>query len=266
MRLRPRQALLVERSLDALRRHGNTLAIAPTGAGKTICSRRSPARCWMSRDEGLHSRPPRRADGTEPRQVRPGQPGDQHLGGRCEGEVLGKGGPPSPWCRRCPAAGISETMPALDLLVIDEAHHAAADSYRRIIDRVRERNPEVPALRRHRHAQPGRRPGAARGVRQCGGSGHGWASSSPPGTWCRRAPSSSMSACRTALREGPQHRDRLRHARGRGIMDRPPITEEVIRHWREKAGDAPDGRLLLDRRPCRARVPRPSSPRGCPPC
>ena len=34
-------------------------------------------------------------------------------------------------------------MPALDLLVIDEAHHAVADSYRRIIDRALQRNPMV---------------------------------------------------------------------------------------------------------------------------
>ena len=36
MMLRPRQALLVERSLAALHQHGNTLAIGPTGSGKTI--------------------------------------------------------------------------------------------------------------------------------------------------------------------------------------------------------------------------------------
>jgi superfamily II DNA or RNA helicase len=29
-------------------------------------------------------------------------------------------------------------MPRLDLLVVDEAHHVVADSYRRNIDRVRE--------------------------------------------------------------------------------------------------------------------------------
>ncbi len=34
-------------------------------------------------------------------------------------------------------------MPKLDLLVIDEAHHAVADSYRRIIDRVRDANPDA---------------------------------------------------------------------------------------------------------------------------
>lgn len=36
MMLRPRQALLVERSLAALHQHGDTLAIGPTGSGKTI--------------------------------------------------------------------------------------------------------------------------------------------------------------------------------------------------------------------------------------
>ena len=36
MRLRPRQKTFVERSLAALDFHGNTLGIAPTGAGKTI--------------------------------------------------------------------------------------------------------------------------------------------------------------------------------------------------------------------------------------
>ena len=36
-----------------------------------------------------------------------------------------------------------QRMPGLDLLVIDEAHHAAAPSYRRIIDQVRKQNPKV---------------------------------------------------------------------------------------------------------------------------
>ena len=36
MILRPRQAVLVERSIAALRQHQNTLAVAPTGSGKTV--------------------------------------------------------------------------------------------------------------------------------------------------------------------------------------------------------------------------------------
>ena len=34
-------------------------------------------------------------------------------------------------------------MPALDLLVIDEVHHAAADTYQRIIERAYQRNPDL---------------------------------------------------------------------------------------------------------------------------
>ena len=36
MLLRPRQKEFVERSLAALKVHGNALGVAPTGAGKTI--------------------------------------------------------------------------------------------------------------------------------------------------------------------------------------------------------------------------------------
>ena len=36
MLLRPRQKTFVERTIDALDEHGNTLGVAPTGAGKTI--------------------------------------------------------------------------------------------------------------------------------------------------------------------------------------------------------------------------------------
>jgi superfamily II DNA or RNA helicase len=38
------------------------------------------------------------------------------------------------------------TMPAMDLVVIDEAHHVAADSYVRIVDKARELNPDVRIL------------------------------------------------------------------------------------------------------------------------
>ena len=37
MMLRPRQKTFVERALGALDTHGNTLGVAPTGSGKTIC-------------------------------------------------------------------------------------------------------------------------------------------------------------------------------------------------------------------------------------
>jgi superfamily II DNA or RNA helicase len=39
-----------------------------------------------------------------------------------------------------------ETMPPMDLVVIDEAHHVAAESYLRIIERAKELNPKVKIL------------------------------------------------------------------------------------------------------------------------
>jgi DNA repair protein RadD len=36
MQLRPRQSAFVDRSIAALIQHGNTLGVAPTGAGKTV--------------------------------------------------------------------------------------------------------------------------------------------------------------------------------------------------------------------------------------
>jgi superfamily II DNA or RNA helicase len=37
-------------------------------------------------------------------------------------------------------------MPKLDLLVIDEAHHATAETYQRIIDEAKEVNPDLKLL------------------------------------------------------------------------------------------------------------------------
>ena len=37
MQLRERQKEFVKKSIEALEEHGNTLAVAPTGAGKTVC-------------------------------------------------------------------------------------------------------------------------------------------------------------------------------------------------------------------------------------
>ena len=168
MRLRPRQRTFVERSLAALDAHGNTLGVAPTGAGKTIMlSAVTGEMIGDERRQGLRAGAPRRADRAEPREVRsasiPGSPPRSSTPRRSPGPARS----PSPWCRRSPRAANLAAMPALDLLVIDEAHHAVADSYRRIIDRARDANPDVPHLRRHRDAEPRRPQGPARGLRQC---------------------------------------------------------------------------------------------------
>ncbi|MBU8537412.1 DEAD/DEAH box helicase, partial [Falsiroseomonas tokyonensis] len=132
MLLRPRQKLFVERSLRALGEHGNTLGVAPTGAGKTIMlsaavgehigSSAAKAAVLAHRDELTAQ------NLAKFRRVNPSistsvvDAGQKSWGGQATFAMV-------PTLTR--QANL-EAMPALDLLVIDEAHHAVADSYRRI--------------------------------------------------------------------------------------------------------------------------------------
>ena len=127
-------------------------------------------------------------------------------------------------------------MPRLDLLVIDEAHHAVADSYRRIIDRVRDANPDARIF--GVTATPNR--GDKKGLREVFdnvadqvrlgeliASGH----LVPPRTFVIDV------GVQDELRSVRKTLSDFDMAEVAGIMDRAPVTDEVIRHWKEKAGD-----------------------------
>ena len=129
-------------------------------------------------------------------------------------------------------------MPALDLLVIDEAHHAVADSYRRIIDRARDANPDCRIF--GVTATPNR--GDRKGLREVFdnvadqvrlgeliASGH----LVPPRTFIIDV---GVQEKLRAVRRTAADFDMAEVAR---IMNRAPVTDEVIRHWQEKAGDRP---------------------------
>ncbi len=237
MRLRPRQKTFVERSLAALDAHGNTLGIAPTGAGKTIMlsavtgevigDSAAKACVLAHRDELTDQNRGKFA------RVNPG----------LTTSVVDANG--KSWAGQVTFAmvptlariGNLAAMPKLDLLVIDEAHHAVADSYRRIIDRVRNANPDARIF--GVTATPNR--GDRKGLREVFdnvadqvrlgeliASGH----LVPPRTF--------------VIDVGVQ--DKLRTVRKTladfdmgevaSIMDRAPVTDEVIRHWKEKAQEA----------------------------
>lgn len=127
-------------------------------------------------------------------------------------------------------------MPRLDLLVVDEAHHAVADGYRRIIDRVREANPDARIF--GVTATPNR--GDKKGLREVFdnvadqvrlgeliASGH----LVPPRTFVIDV------GVQDELRSVRKTMSEFDMAEVAGIMDRAPVTDEVIRHWKEKAGD-----------------------------
>src|SRR5690606_21859415 len=127
-------------------------------------------------------------------------------------------------------------LPALDLLMSDEAHHAAADSYRRIIDAALQRNPECRVY--GVTATPNR--GDKRGLRpvfsnvadqirigELIASGH----LVPPRTFV-------IDVCvQDHLTKVRRTADDFIMAEVDAIMNRSPVTDAVIRHWREKAGE-----------------------------
>ena len=143
MLLRPRQKLFVERSIAALSTHRNTLGVAPTAAGKTIMlsavtgeviAGNSAKACVLAHRDELTDQNKSKFSRVNPSiSTSVFDANEKSWAGHATFAMA-----PT----LCRPANLAE-MPALDLLVIDEAHHAVADSYRRIIDRAVQRNPAV---------------------------------------------------------------------------------------------------------------------------
>ena len=235
MRLRPRQKTFVERSVAALAARGNTLGVAPTGAGKTIMLSAVTGEmiadgaraCVLAHRDELTAQ-----NRAKFQRVVPGvstsviDATEKSWAGQVAFAMV-------PTLAR--ASNLAD-MPRLDLLVVDEAHHAVADSYRRIIDRVRDANPDARIF--GVTATPNR--GDKKGLREVFdnvadqvrlgeliASGH----LVPPRTFVIDV------GVQDELRAVRKTMSDFDMAEVAGIMDRAPVTGEVIRHWKEKAGD-----------------------------
>ena len=126
MRLRPRQKTFVERSVAALASRGNTLGVAPTGAGKTIMLSAVTGEmigdgakaCVLAHRDELTAQ-----NRAKFQRVVPGistsviDATEKSWNGQVAFAMV-------PTLAR--ASNLAD-MPRLDLLVIDEAHHAVAD-------------------------------------------------------------------------------------------------------------------------------------------
>jgi superfamily II DNA or RNA helicase len=139
MQLRPRQKDFVRRCIDAMARTGNTLGVAPTGAGKTVMlsavTKEIGGRTLVlqHRDELVaQNRATFRA-------VAPQIETDLYTAGRkawSNGVTFGM-------IQTLSRPDNLASMPKLDLVVIDEAHHVAAASYKAVLKAAREINPKV---------------------------------------------------------------------------------------------------------------------------
>lgn len=238
MRLRPRQSLFVERSLAALCDHGNTLSIASTGFGKTIALSAVVAKSLEGSDAKAcilaH-----RDELTAQNRTKFGRVAPEITSSVFDAETKS-------WAGRATFAMVPTlsrpanlaAMPTLDLLVIDEAHHAVADSYRRIIDQVRGANPACRIFGVTATPNRGDRKGLREIFDNVGdqvrlgeliASGH----LVPPRTFIIDV---GVQEQLRAVRKTAADYDMTEVAQ---IMNRAPVTDEVVRHWQEKASERP---------------------------
>ena len=239
MILRPRQTLFVERSLAALDKHKNTLSVASTGFGKTIAlsavtgkcleKKRGAKACVLAHREELTKQNNRKFLKVNP-----------HI----KTSVVDSNN--KSWDGAATFAMVQtlsrenniKQLPELDLLVIDEAHHATADSYRRIIDAARDKNPDLAVF--GVTATPNR--GDKKGLRcifsnvadqvtlgELIVSGH----LVPPTTYTIDV-GTQQALFDIKKTAGDFDMDQVSE-----IMNNSLINEEVIKHWKEKAEDRP---------------------------
>lgn len=143
MMLRPRQTQLVERTLAALGQHGNTLAVAPTGSGKTIMLSAVTGRvltepdakaCILAHRTELTGQ--NRAKFSRVNPTLTTSVVDAN-------EKSWQGHATFAMVQTLSRKANLEQIPTLDLLVIDEAHHATSPSYRAVIERAQQKNPKL---------------------------------------------------------------------------------------------------------------------------
>ncbi|MBB4267618.1 DEAD/DEAH box helicase [Roseospira visakhapatnamensis] len=235
MMLRPRQKQFVERSVRALGEHGNSLGVAPTGSGKTVMLS-AVAGQMVGGSEAKACVLAHRDELTTQNRDKFGRVNPDLSTSVVDARAKSWDGQVTfamvPTLAR--PANLDQ-LPGLDLLVIDEAHHAAADSYRRIIDRALQRNPSCRIF--GVTATPNR--GDKRGLRpvfsnvadqirigELVRSGH----LVPPRTFVIDV------GVQEALGKVRRTVDDFDMTAVDAIMNRAPVTEAVIKHWREKAG------------------------------
>lgn len=143
MKLRERQKTFCERSLAALAQHGDTLGVAPTGAGKTVMGSYIAGQLYQSRELPLlfiqHREELVKQNRDTFHLINPHLRTGIYTADRKE------------WGYDCIFGSIdtikrAETlakMPPVGSLIVDEAHHAAADGWQRTIDAFRKKNPKM---------------------------------------------------------------------------------------------------------------------------
>ncbi len=142
MILRKRQQEFVKKSVTALKQHGNTLGIAPTGAGKTL---------MLSAVVGEVLEPDNKALILAHRDELTSQNQEKFLRINPSVRTSVFDSKTKSFAGQVVFAMVQtlsrkenlSIIPSFDLLVIDEGHHSVSPSYRNIIKEVKEKNPKA---------------------------------------------------------------------------------------------------------------------------
>jgi len=142
MLLRPYQEIAVNSAIDALDKHGNTVVVAPTGAGKTImlsaligkrCQTRRNVLVLQHRDELVNQ------NMDKFKRINP-----NILTSIVNAEEKDwNGDTVFSMVQTLSRPNNLDNMKAMDMLVVDESHHVVADTYTRIINHAKQINDKV---------------------------------------------------------------------------------------------------------------------------
>lgn len=235
MILRPRQQQLVDRCYEALKKHSNTLAVAPTGSGKTICFSAlvgkylkdgiERALILQHRDE-LTDQNRRKFHAVNPDC---GQTGvidatrkDFHL--------------PISFAMVQTLTRNRQYMKPLDLLIVDEAHHITAKSYENIIEIAQGMNPDVMIAGFTATAQRGDKT-PLRKVFDNVADQITLGEMVRSGLLVRPRTFVIDIGVREELEGARQTLSDYDMDAVAKIMDRRVLNEQIVEHWKEKAGD-----------------------------
>lgn len=233
MLLRPRQKVFVDKYRAALAARGNTLGVAPTGAGKTVmlCSSidyRAGERALVlqHRDELV------RQNSKTFHRVHRGA-----LTGVIDGvDKQFHHGTTFAMVQTLARPATLERLKAVDTVAVDEAHHIAAGSWLKVIERCRELNKDVRIG--GFTATPGR--GDNKSLRVAFDNvadqitlGELIAAGNlvPPRTFVLDI------GVRGELAGVKQTMADFDMTAVEAIMDKTPLNAEIVRHWKEKAGN-----------------------------
>jgi DNA repair protein RadD len=235
MILRPRQAQFVDACIAALNECGNTLGIAPTGAGKTVMGsailapfvKRGPVLVIQHRDELV------KQNKDTFKRYCPTEKTDVYT---AERKAWSDGATFAMVQTLCRPANLATMPSGMSALFCDECHHIAADSYMNIVQAFRERSPD----------------GVILGLTATPERGDKQALTAVFNNVADKITVGELIATGNlvpprAFRMDIGLNDQLQSVQKTGaefdmgeveaIMDKRAVHSEILRHWREKASD-----------------------------